>query len=266
MRNTEHRSTSRVLDILELLAASGGKGYTLTEIAEMIDAPKSSIFPIINTLCARNFIYFNNKYFIGLNAFTVGGAFLSSQSIYEHIKRIMQKVVNACGEICQMGVMDNNEVLYIAKVDSDEAVQLVSHIGKRLPLYATALGKALIVNKSKKQLQELFLKDTQFKKFTKYTVENVDALYEQLEDFQKDGVSYEQQSTALGISCVATPICYENKIVASLSVSIPVFRCSDEKLKLAKTNLLEAKQSIELLIKDSDIRGEFLSFLNSTKQ
>ena len=49
MPQNEHRATSRVLDILEMLSSSND-GYTLTEIAKQIKAPKSSIFPIIHTL------------------------------------------------------------------------------------------------------------------------------------------------------------------------------------------------------------------------
>ena len=49
MREQNHRSTSRVLDIFELLSLSEN-GLTLTELAAKLDAPKSSIFPIIHTM------------------------------------------------------------------------------------------------------------------------------------------------------------------------------------------------------------------------
>ena len=55
MPQNEHRATSRVLDILEMLSSSNS-GYTLTEIAKQINAPKSSIFPIIHTLEERHYI------------------------------------------------------------------------------------------------------------------------------------------------------------------------------------------------------------------
>ena len=56
MAKTEHRPTARVLNILELLAANQ-EGLTLTEIAEAIDAPKSSILPLIHTMAQRKFIF-----------------------------------------------------------------------------------------------------------------------------------------------------------------------------------------------------------------
>ncbi|EGT5236783.1 IclR family transcriptional regulator, partial [Clostridioides difficile] len=55
MTSDNHRPTARILDILEALAESEN-GYTLTEIADVINAPKSSIFPIVHTLNARKYI------------------------------------------------------------------------------------------------------------------------------------------------------------------------------------------------------------------
>ena len=56
MATTEHRPTERVLDILELLSNSE-EGMTLTELAKALNAPKSSIMPLVHTMTARNFIY-----------------------------------------------------------------------------------------------------------------------------------------------------------------------------------------------------------------
>ena len=56
MAQTAHRSTSRVLDIFELLSTTSSDGATLTEIAQALESPKSSILPILQTLVARGYI------------------------------------------------------------------------------------------------------------------------------------------------------------------------------------------------------------------
>ena len=50
-----HRSTSRVLDILELVAEHPSE-YNLTDISNLMEAPKSSLYPILYTLTARHFL------------------------------------------------------------------------------------------------------------------------------------------------------------------------------------------------------------------
>jgi len=67
----EHRSTARVLDILEYLALSKDGGSTLTELSVALDAPKSSLFPILHTLLSRKYIWLDrrtNRYYIGISA------------------------------------------------------------------------------------------------------------------------------------------------------------------------------------------------------
>lgn len=46
----------RALDTLELLAAAGPGGMTLTELAERISVSKSSAFALLQTLIARGFV------------------------------------------------------------------------------------------------------------------------------------------------------------------------------------------------------------------
>lgn len=52
MTQGQHRATARVLDILESLSGSE-EGLTLTELSQALDAPKSSLFPIVHTLEER---------------------------------------------------------------------------------------------------------------------------------------------------------------------------------------------------------------------
>ena len=56
MGQEQHRATTRVLDILEHLASEGGAGKTLTELSVALDAPKSSLFPILHTLAQRRYV------------------------------------------------------------------------------------------------------------------------------------------------------------------------------------------------------------------
>ena len=63
----KHRSTQRVIDILKQISRNDD-GLTLTELAVALNAPKSSLFPIIHTLCDNKMISQNplsQEYVIG---------------------------------------------------------------------------------------------------------------------------------------------------------------------------------------------------------
>ena len=52
----QHRSTQRVIDILECIMIYADTGLSLSELATKLNAPKSSLFPIVHTLCENNLI------------------------------------------------------------------------------------------------------------------------------------------------------------------------------------------------------------------
>ena len=80
----EHRSTMRALSIFELLAlGDNSEGYTLTEIATKLRAPKSSISPIIHTLTTNRYLKYNSdtaRYSIGRRA--LRSAILTSKMMF----------------------------------------------------------------------------------------------------------------------------------------------------------------------------------------
>lgn len=253
MTETNHRPTSRVLDILELLAFSPD-GYTLTEIANAINAPKSSIFPVVHTLLERNFIAFNNqtsKYVIGISSFAVGSSYIENIDSLDFVKKEMEHIVDVSSETCQMAVLDKGEVLYLAKIDSPEPIRLISAVGKRLPAYCTALGKALLCNFSKEELKKLYPQG--LKPYTKNTITDIDVLYHQLCNIKKTNIATEFGESTEHVECLAVPICQGDKIIFSISVSIPVFRVTEEKNKLIERLLLQSKTKIETLINSLDI-------------
>lgn len=262
MKKTEHRPTERVLDILELLS-SNSEGLTLTEIATSIEAPKSTIYPIIHTMSKRKFIYMDKntgKYIVGISSYCVGVSYTNNMNVLEFIKLQMEHIVNCSGEICQLGILDTDKVLYIAKVDSDEPIRLVSSVGKRLPAYCTALGKALLCDKSIDELKVLY--PNGLEAYTENTITDFDELYSQLVQAKIDMFTSENSEINDYTYCIAVPLFKDSEIIAAISVSVPSFRSTDEKLKLIKNLLLESRLKIETFFRENNIDTDMFTFNN----
>lgn len=253
MTKDEHRPTSRVLDILELLAFSP-EGYTLTEIANAINAPKSSIFPVIHTLLQRKFIAMDkqtSKYVIGINSFAVGSSYTEKLSIPSFINEEMHHIVDKGLETCQLGILDKDKVLYMAKVDSSEPIRLISSVGKKLPAYCTALGKALLCDYSISELHALYPKGLE--PYTENTITDFNVLCNQLSTIKKTNIAMEREEITEQLQCIAAPIRKDNQVIFSLSISIPTFRMTLEKIDLLEKLLLQSKTKIETLLSKIDI-------------
>mgnify|MGYP000488768434 CR=1 FL=1 len=141
MTQGQHRATARVLDILESLSGSE-EGLTLTELSQALDAPKSSLFPIVHTLEERRYLRQDDgtgRYTMGPRALVLGAAFSADRGLAP-ITQVMKEVASKCQETCQMGILDQDRVLYVAREDSPQPIRLISWVGTRLPANATAVG------------------------------------------------------------------------------------------------------------------------------
>lgn len=159
MATTEHRPTERVLDILELLSNSE-EGMTLTELAKALNAPKSSIMPLVHTMTARNFIYMQKdtlRYRIGVATYSVGVAYNNRKTSLQFIQQEMNNITALSNETCQLGIQSRNMVFYIAKKFTSANPPDVFR-RKAASLYCTGLGRALLAYKSEEEIRSLFQK------------------------------------------------------------------------------------------------------------
>ena len=70
-----HRATARVMSIFEFLTDTENVGKSLTEIANYLKAPKSSILPILRTLVDFQYLHYNTvtmQYFLGYKLYEIG--------------------------------------------------------------------------------------------------------------------------------------------------------------------------------------------------
>ncbi len=245
MNNTEHRSTSRVLDILELLAQKRS-GYTMAEISRYLDAPKSSLFPILHTMEDRGFLRLDTaaqRYCIGQQAFLTGSAYESTRPVYDYISGLMEGIVKECQETCHLGILTGSSILYIAKKESPNPIMLRSHIGQRLPAYCTGIGKALLSSHSKEDISAMYPEP--WKRYTKHTLPDLESLFRELEETRKTGFAYERAELTEDICCIAVPLCHQEKVIAALSVCIPQFRAAEQVLSRIRELLARSRSDVE---------------------
>ncbi len=241
---SEHRTTSRVLDILELLYKNNN-GLTFTEICTLMDMPKSSLHPLLTTLHKRNYIHYgkeNSKYSIGQQLFVLGNGY--ETDLTQLIQTELDNLSKSVGENVYLGVLSGTEVIYLQKSQFAKShIQTSTKIGKRLKAYATGFGKALLSQFSEQQLKELYKNGLQ--ELTPNTITDLDVLYKQCQEIKQSGFSYEKEESTPEIQCIGVAIMHGNTYMAGISVVVPVYRYTNEIEEQIKEKISIAKQAIE---------------------
>lgn len=244
----QHRSTKRVLDIFEALA-NASEGLTMAEICREVNAPKGSLSPILHTMADSSYVAYDDttkRYSIGLKTYLLGKSFDRESTSISLFMAAMRDVTNACGETCQLGVLDRGRVLYIAKVDSPQPVRLTSSIGKTLPIHYTAIGKALVSEMDEEKVREMLHEPLE--RPTDATVRTADEFIAQLAEVRNGGFAYDREEATEAVQCIGIGIRSHGVIQYGLSVTTPSYRLTEDKQELIKEALSRAKRHMERVL------------------
>lgn len=244
----DHRPTLRVLEVLEVLAQHP-EGSTLTDLSQAAGISKSTMVPILRTMERHNFIAMDpvdKSYTVGIKAFSVGSSFVEKVPVVAMLRAEMERVVSVCQETCQLGVLDGPDVLYIAKVDSTQSIRLISSIGKRIPAYCTALGKALLSEMPAEAIAELFPEPLDA--FTSHTLGSVDEVASQIAAQRETGIFRENEESSENVICFSVPLRRADKIIAAVSISVLKFRLTAEKEREVIECLNSLRENAERLL------------------
>ena len=243
-----HKPTWRVISILNYISRQGKAG--LVECASAIDIPVGTIYPILQTLSDVGYLNYDSQtrqYSIGLDFFLAGSRYAAIDNGYSSMSRILSDAAGRCGgETVHLARLDGGNVLYLFKIESTCSVRTYSAVGSVLPAYGTALGKALISELSADELRALYPEG--LKPITENTITSFEILEAQLEEVRKTGFAYECEESNYDVRCIARPLRKDNRIVAAISVSLPVFRYTDEKRKKIEKELSKAGAQMETLL------------------
>lgn len=242
-----NRTLARGMELLELLAKSA-QGLELSQIARILNLPKSSAYNLLQTLVRLEYVVYsreNARYTLGLRMFEVGSSAVNRIDIGMLIRRYMNEINAQINETMHLGQLAGADVLYIDKIESTRSIRMSSHVGVRMPLYCTAMGKAILAELPDTELERLYPHEV-LKPYAAHTVPTRTALRHQLERVRTTGYALECEENNDNVGCVGVAIRdRENRPAYALSVSTPMFRFDEEQQRAYGALLLQAREGIE---------------------
>ena len=120
-----------------------------------------------------------------------------------------------------LGVLDQNEVMYLERAEKFNSLRLYAQIGKREPVYCTALGKVLSAALPEDELIYL-ARQLSYIPYTPSSVKNYDEFYKEVLFARENGYATDREEHTAGSCCIAVPVYdYTRKVMAAISISGP---------------------------------------------
>jgi len=135
----------KALDILECVA-NADRPLSASEAAKLCKVSRPTAYRLLSTLATRGYVaqVIGSHYRLGTQALSLSKKVLDSIDLPELAKPHMRQLSDVTNETVHLSILDNTEILYIARVESSQSVRMTAKIGTRNHLHCTAMGKAIL--------------------------------------------------------------------------------------------------------------------------
>lgn len=240
------QSVERAFKILEEISKYNEIG--ITEISKNLHLNKSTTFGIIKTLENLGYVFQNKdneKYQLSFRLLSLFNENNADEKLLAFAKPYLQEFSNKYNETVQFVVGTKTEIIYLDKIESSRSIRVYTTIGKTMPMYCTGLGKAILSTRTDEEIDE-YLKNTEFKKFTKNTIVDPDILKHELLMSRIRGYAVDDGETQEELSCFAASIVDSFGIGKyAISLSLPNYRKDEHDEEKIAEDLLKTKEKIE---------------------
>jgi IclR family acetate operon transcriptional repressor len=221
----------RSLKLLELVAEADGAA--LTDLVEQSGMAPSTVHRLLTSLAGHGMVSHDAEtgaWTIGVKAFEIGTAYLRFRRLGTISRPFLKRLMEQCGETANIAIEEEGDVVFISQVESHAPMRAFFRPGRRGPIHASGIGKAILSTWEDGRIEAL-LKGRSLEHFTDKTRDTLPALLKDVADIRKRGWSIDDEEHTLGMRCVAAPIFDEyGEAVAGISVSGPAVRLPDEKI------------------------------------
>ncbi|MEA2409412.1 MAG: IclR family transcriptional regulator, acetate operon repressor [Thermoleophilaceae bacterium] len=213
---------ARGLDILELFAGDSPE-LTQTEISERLGLPVPTVHRLVKLLTERGWLVrdgASRRLRLGLGA----ARLLPAVRLPDLAREPLRALAERSGETVNLATLDGGEVLYLVSEAGTNLLTLRSHVGLRLPVHATALGKCLLAQLDDEAARRAAGGEP-YEELTPRTVTSWEKLRAQLERVRREGVAYSREEYEVGLHSIAVPLAWiDGDAPVAVNVSLPSSR------------------------------------------
>jgi DNA-binding IclR family transcriptional regulator len=156
----------------------------------------------------------------------------------------MRQLGEATNESIYLSTLQGAEILYIAKIESTQAIRTSCVIGTHNNLYSTSMGKAILAFLPAAE-QARLIAQLDLKPLTEKTILNQDALVEELAKIRRLGYAIDDEENEVGVRCVGAPIFDRTgHVFAAISVSAPAYRFLIPAVEEVSSQVLDVTSAI----------------------
>lgn len=206
---------------------------TLKEISSNVNISKSTVLKILRTLEYCGFVKStgdSKKYYLGTIFIRYGDKVTKDFNIVKIAMPYLNKLRDETTEAVNLGIIENNKITLLGRANSTNSIRFDLELGGSMNMYCSAMGKALLAHYSSDDLQH-YLDQTALLPLTKNTITTRAGFLEELDKTMRRGYAIDNIEDQEGVYCIGFSLVKNDHIFGAFSISAPVYRVNNEKIK-----------------------------------
>lgn len=225
------RAVERALDVLACFSRQTPE-LTMTQIAQQVGIHKSTTHRLLATLEKKRFVErdpVTGLYHLGIRLLQMAYLTLEQNDLRQIAAPFLRRLWEQHKETVHLAVWDDVDVVFIDVIESQQRVKLAAAIGQRLPIYATASGKAILACMPDEFVWSIVQRG--LPRYTEHTLVTPEAFFEDLGRVRERGFAFDEQELEEGVHAVAAAILNpEGHPIAAVAIAGPAYRLPRERL------------------------------------
>jgi IclR family pca regulon transcriptional regulator len=208
---------------------------TLSEVAAITGLTRAAARRFLLTLAELGYLRTDGRMFaLTPRVLDLGYAYLSSMSLPEIAEPHLERLVAEVQESASVTVLDDTDIVYVARVPTSRIMRVTISVGTRFPAYATSMGRVLLADLSAAGL-DAYLERASMQPITARTVTGPGVLRAELDRVREQGWALVDQELEEGLRSLAAPITGRSgRTIAAVNIATHA----------ARTSAAEARRSL----------------------
>lgn len=250
----------RALAALDILAGRPSE-CSLAELCTTLKLHKSTVHRLMMVLEQHRLVDKNpdtGRYGLGLKLFELGSKAAGAVDLRRHAKPYLDRLQRELGETVFFCTLDDGQVLYLEKIESQQSVRTACMVGSRAPAHCTAVGKAMLAELTDIEVNGI-IRRRGLKAVTANTITSASALKAELRAIRSRGYAIDNEEKEAGLRCVSAAVRGDSgKLLAALSVSGPAFRLTQESVPSIGKAVMQAASELSQELGYKPATGEWV--------
>ncbi|TFW20090.1 IclR family transcriptional regulator domain-containing protein [Duganella callida] len=224
-------SLARGLAVLQAFS-DARQPQTIAGISQKTGIPRAAVRRCLHTLRELGYVDAElNNFSLRPKVLTLGYSYLSSTPLTVSAQPYLNNISRALNESSSLAVLEEDEVLYVARSATSRVMSVALNTGSRLPAYCTSLGRVMLSHLPDAEL-DAYLARVSLRPMTPNTIVDKQRLHEVLRQVRRDGYAINDEELEIGLRSIAVPVRgASGAVVAALNVGTQAARISVERLR-----------------------------------